>query len=208
MPMKKSKENRCQCCNKCLTAPFHLVFDEAGKHQNIAALLFDYLGKLLKEEDEKKYAVCDHCLQQLIQCYEFKQKCIRANEVSSDEGEMDENREEEAIEQNRQQQLSSASNRDFYGYNEYMSEYQTTSEGEGEGGDADDMNVEYLEESFEDDYEEFDQSSQVAKKKIPFDFSAVLVKPVFALQMGELLLHANSQKCKSNQCISILGTKS
>lgn len=84
--MRKSKTNKCKCCNSALGAvASHLIFDEAGKRQNIAFLLFDYLGKQVNESDGVQQAVCDSCLRQLIQCYEFKQKCVQANEEDSDD---------------------------------------------------------------------------------------------------------------------------
>lgn len=176
MPTKKSKENRCQCCNKSLTPPYHLVFDDEGKHRNIATLLFDYIGKLLDETDGRRYAVCDPCLQQLIQCNEFKQKCIQANEVSSD------SEEELELQPNLSDAFDNSSlNGDLYQDNEYVvNEYQN-----GKEVDADEMNVEYLEDSFEDE-NEYDQSSQIGKKKLPYDFSSVLVKPVFVLETGKI----------------------
>lgn len=93
MPMKKSKANKCKCCNSVLGAvASHLIFDDAGKQQNIAFLLFDYIGRRVIESDGDRAAVCDNCLKQLVQCYEFKQKCVQANEVDSeDEDENDGN---------------------------------------------------------------------------------------------------------------------
>lgn len=192
--MRKSKDNRCQCCNKSLIAPFHLVFDEAGKNQNIATLLFDYIGKLLDEKDGRRYAVCSPCLQQLIQCYEFKQKCIRANEstMSEDENENEdgdedeaeaeeEDEQEETNELNEQQSQSDSFDDSIQ--NEVLYEDWNESQN-GSDFDGDDMNVEYLDDSFEAEIE-YDPNSQILKKKLPFDFTAVLVKPVFVLDIGK-----------------------
>lgn len=86
--MRKSKANKCKCCNSALVAvTSHLIFDEVGKQQNIAFLLFDYIGKKVIESDGDQQAVCDNCLKQLIQCYEFKQKCVQANENDSEDDE-------------------------------------------------------------------------------------------------------------------------
>lgn len=86
--MKKSKANKCKCCNSALGAvASHLIFDDAGKEQNIAFLLFDYIGRRVIESDGDRQAVCDNCLKQLLQCYEFKQRCVQANEADSDDEE-------------------------------------------------------------------------------------------------------------------------
>lgn len=88
--MRKAKANRCKCCNTPLgEIASHLIFDEAGKERNIAFLLFDYIGKKVSESDGGQQAVCDGCLRQLIQCYEFKQKCVQANDDSEDDDDDD-----------------------------------------------------------------------------------------------------------------------
>lgn len=90
--MKKSKANKCKCCNSALGAvASHLIFDDAGKQQNIAFLLYDYIGRRVIESDSDRQAVCENCLKQLVQCYEFKQRCVQATEADSeDEDEYDE----------------------------------------------------------------------------------------------------------------------
>lgn len=86
--MKKTKTNKCKCCNSALNdVESHLIFDENGKRLNIAFLLFDYIGKTVDESDGQQQAVCDGCLNQLIHCYEFKQKCVEAIENDSDDEE-------------------------------------------------------------------------------------------------------------------------
>lgn len=96
--MRKLKAYKCKCCNSAFGAvAAHLIFDEAGKQQNIAFLLFDYIGKRVVESDGDQQAVCDNCLRQLVQCYEFKRKCVQANvddsedEDDDEEGEVDSN---------------------------------------------------------------------------------------------------------------------
>lgn len=83
--MKVLRADRCQCCNTSPDHGAHNVFDKDGKAQNIAALLHDYIGKQLNESDGIDYAICDPCWQQLLQCHAFKQKCIQANALASDE---------------------------------------------------------------------------------------------------------------------------
>lgn len=61
-----------------------MVYDAAGKERNIEFMLYDYIGKQLSEADGDHQAICDTCLTQLIQCYEFKQKCIQANEINDE----------------------------------------------------------------------------------------------------------------------------
>lgn len=167
--MKKSKENRCQCCNKSLIGDFRFVFGDEGKHHNIAALLYEYIKKSLNETDGLNYAICDPCWQQLIQYNEFKQRCIQAHELSSEES-------EEAV--------KTENDADFlFQETEFLDEYQNNSE-------LDEMNVEYLEENESlDDKNDCDQSIQIAEKVLPFDFTSVLVKPIFALENGNFLQH-------------------
>lgn len=90
--------NKCKCCNSALGAvASHLIFDEAGKQRNIAFLLFDYIGRRVIERDGDRQAVCENCLRQLIQCYEFKQKCMRANADDDSEDDVDEELESKGI---------------------------------------------------------------------------------------------------------------
>lgn len=193
--MKKSKESRCQCCNKTLTSEFHLVFGDEGKRQNIAALLFDYIKKSLDESDGLRYAICDPCWHQLIQYNEFQKECIRANELSSDDDDDDTNQTETT---QIPAQIDSIDNGSFdtmqndllYEGNEYLNETQNENTYEYE--ELDDMKVEYLEENDNFDDEHFcDQDSQIDKKKLPFDFTAVLVKPFFVLGIGNFILFEN-----------------
>lgn len=99
--MGKSKANKCKCCNSAFGAvASHLIFDEAGKQQNIAILLFDYIGKRVVESDGDQQAVCDNCLRQLVQCYEFKRKCVQANvDDSEDDDGVDEVDEVDAVDE-------------------------------------------------------------------------------------------------------------
>ncbi|XP_031630017.1 zinc finger protein 761-like [Contarinia nasturtii] len=162
--MKTTKKNRCQCCNKTLTTDYRLVFGDEGKTHNIATLLHDYIGKSLHEQDGNTYAICDLCWQQLLQYNDFKQKCLRANEMSSDEEqEEDEEGEEEEV---KDENLANTLN---YEDSEYLDESQCDGDYE--------MKVEYLEEN--DFANEWDNE----KKTIPFDFTSVLVKPIFMLEI-------------------------
>lgn len=171
--MKKSKEKRCQCCNKTLTAENHLVFGDDGKRRNIAAVLFDYIGKTLNEEDGIKYGICDPCWQQLIQYNEFKERCIRANELSSDDNNDDDD--EQTAEQHENESLHTD---DEYEDSEYLDESQNDSDC--------DMRVEYLEENDSFDEENvYEPNVEVDRKKVQFDFTTILVKPIFALEIGK-----------------------
>lgn len=78
-PLKKKKKsiNKCKCCNAALGTDFHLIFDEAGTKLNIAQLLFDSIGVRINVDDGGGQAICDGCLQQVIQTYNFKQKCLQ-----------------------------------------------------------------------------------------------------------------------------------
>lgn len=174
--MKKSKKNRCQCCNKCKASAFHSVFGNEGKLHNIAALLIDYIGKVLNENDGVEYMICDPCWQQLIQYNDFKQKCIRANlattnneeeeEQENDEVEMKEDEPVEDVYQNE-----TTTSECVYEDSEYLDEFQN------EDFDIEEMNIEYLEEDDSIDSEIF-PNFETKKKSIPFDFTAVLVRPV------------------------------
>lgn len=166
--MKKSKENRCQCCNKSLIGDFRFVFGDEGKHHNIATLLYEYIKKSLNEKDGLNYAICDPCWQQLIQYNEFKQKCIQAHEVSSDDSEDD--------------AVKIENDDDFlFQETEFLDEYQNNSE-------IDEMNVEYLDENdLFDEKNECIQNVQITEKVLPFDFTSVLVKPIFALENGNFI---------------------
>lgn len=132
--MRKSKTNKCKCCNSALgTAASHLIFDDAGKERNIAFLLFDYIGKKVSESDGDQQAVCDNCLRQLIQCYEFKQKCVQANEDedsgddSNDEMEFNEIIEEESNDMGnlvmKPDQTAAENEYGFEKYVEFIEEY-------------------------------------------------------------------------------------
>lgn len=188
--MRKSKESRCQCCNKTLTTEYHLVFGDDGKRQNIAALLFDYIKKSLNESDGLRYAICDPCWHQLIQYNEFQKQCIRANELSTD----DEDDINQAETTQMPAQIDSIDDASFntmrndllYEGDEYLNETQNDHNFEYE--ELDDMKVEYLEdnENFDDDHI-YDQDIQFDKKKLPFDFTSVLVKPFFVLGIGNCI---------------------
>lgn len=97
-PLAKKKRgtvNRCKCCNNVLGKNSHSIYDEKGKAQNIEYLLMDSIGKQTHEQEGLHQAVCDACLKQLIQTYEFKQKCLNAEsdiseeECTDDEAELD-----------------------------------------------------------------------------------------------------------------------
>lgn len=168
--MKIAKKNRCQCCNKSLTTEYHLIFGDEGKANNIAKLLHDYIGKLLHEDDENRYGICDLCWQQLIQYNEFKEKCLRANELSSDDEEQDDD--DEGEEEDDKSTVDTLNYED----SEYLDEFQYGSDCE--------MKVEYLEEN--DDENEWDQIADNDKQSNPFDFTSVLVKPIFMLEIGKI----------------------
>lgn len=184
--MRKSKESRCQCCNKSLASDFHLVFGEDGKRQNIAALLFDYIKKTLNENDSLRYAICDPCWQQLIQYNEFQQKCMRANQLSSDDegGDVEETMPAAVKDESIDGSFDSMNNELQYEDSEYLDECPNDSDIDY---DLDDMKVEYLEEDDAFDDEHFcNQDVQTTeKKKLPFDFTSVLVKPFFILGIGK-----------------------
>lgn len=91
--------------------------------------------------DPDQQAVCDNCLRQLVQCYEFKQKCVQANVDDSEdddgeEGEVDSNGiievdldEAENIEKSEQ-----ASTENDYEFNKYA---EIIEECENEDGEED-----------------------------------------------------------------------
>lgn len=207
--MKKSKEGRCQCCNNTLTENSHLVFGDEGRNFNIATLLFNYIRKSLNESDGLKYAICDPCWQQLIHYNEFQQKCIRANEIANEDDEMEEDDEfdndndneiEEEVKKgddiNSSGKLTQgieSQNEDgiFYGNVEsqddnnfkYNCEYDE---------ELDDMQIEYLDENDILDEENWCtqesnaiQSANDELKKLQFNFTPVLVKPIFMLGIGK-----------------------
>lgn len=187
--MRKSKVDRCQCCNKSLANDCHLVFGDEGKRQNIATLLFDYIKKSLNENDGLNYAICDPCWQQLIQYNDFQQKCIRANELSneSDDDNCEVAAEPEIVTETNDSFDASydlMKNDILYEDSEYLEEFQNDSDFDNE---LNEMNVEYLEENDAfDDENVFNQDVQPDKKKLPFDFTSVLVKPFFVLGIGNL----------------------
>lgn len=82
--MKVLRADRCQCCNTLLDIDAHNIFDDDGKAQNLAGLLYDNIDKQLDERDGINYAICDSCWQQLLQCHAFKQKCMQANAIATD----------------------------------------------------------------------------------------------------------------------------
>lgn len=202
--MKKSKENRCQCCNETVATKNHLVFGDEGKRQNIAAVLFDYIGKSLNEQDGIKYGICDPCWQQLIQYSEFREKCIRANKLSNnddddniddakleDEVDDDENNEDDdydddddQMEEETSEQNESLPNEDRYEDSEYLEDSQNESDY--------DMKVEYLEENDSFDDEIVGQPNiEIERKKI-FDLASILVKPIFLLEIGKCITFRQS----------------
>lgn len=79
-PCKKKKKpiNKCKCCNSALGSYYHLIYDENGTNLNIARLLQDSVGISINVADGEDQAICDGCLQQVIQTYNFKQKCLQA----------------------------------------------------------------------------------------------------------------------------------
>lgn len=183
--MKKSKENRCQCCNKTPSGTFHFVFDDEGKRQNIAQLLHDYIGKSLHEVDEIRYAICDPCWQQLIQYNDFKQKCIRANERTSDD---DNDDNDELVNKfhepffslehlnNTLPNENENENEFEYENSEFLEEYQD---------DIDYViNVEYLEENYPFEGENNECKPELTKKNIPINFTTVFVKPASISKIG------------------------
>lgn len=203
--MKKSKVGRCQCCNNALTENSHLVFGDEGRNFNIATLLFNYIKKALNESDGLKYAICDPCWQQLIQYNEFQQKCIRANAIASDEEEVDElDNDEDEVEkdvENMKKENDSTmtlgvgtqnetggiyANGESQAVNNFQYECEYDEE-------LDDMQIEYLDENDVLDEENWctqeenaeQAASNDALKKIAFDFTPVLVKPIFMLGIGK-----------------------
>lgn len=196
--MKKSKEGRCQCCNNTLTENSHLVFSDEGRSVNIATLLFNYIKKSLNESDGLKYAICDPCWQQLIQYNEFQQKCIRANEMASDEEEMeaeeesdddnDNDNEEEEVDNSGYGKMTRNEGGMFCANDESQSE--TNYEYDEELDEK--WQIEYLEENDALDEENWcTQESNAIQpandglQKLPFDFTPVLVKPIFMLGIGK-----------------------
>lgn len=155
---------------------YHLVFGDEGKKRNIAAVLYDYIGKSLKESDGIHYGICEPCWQQLIQYKEFKEKCIRANEVSSDENDGDcDDVNTSSAEENEFMQAEYV-----YEDSEYLDESQNDSDYE--------MNVEYLEESDTYDEDLCERNAEIERKKLSeFDFTTILVKPIFVLEIGKQL---------------------
>lgn len=206
--MKKSKEGRCQCCNNTLTENSHLVFGDEGRNINIATLLFNYIKKALNENDGLKYAVCDPCWQQLIQYNEFQQKCIRANQVASEEEEVEETVDNEAVENCNDNEMKEGDDemvvngkmiQEVESYSEHGDESQHNSNFEEYqqyeyDEDLDDMQIEYLDENDMVDDENWCDNQDTntvrlpndAHKKLPFDFTSVLVKPIFMLGIGTI----------------------
>lgn len=183
--MKKSKKNRCQCCNKTFAAKIHLVFDDEGKKRNIAAVLLDYIGKSLNELDGIEYGICDSCWQQLIHYNEFKEKCIRANEANSDDDENNIDNDNDNIEGDEaSEQNESSSNVNGYVLSEYLDESQYEYLDESE-----DMTAEYLDENDSFDEENVrETNTQIERKKVHFDFTSIIVKPIFMLEIGKQLI--------------------
>lgn len=183
--MRKLKVNHCQCCSAELNGEIHLVFDDEGKRLNIASLLVDHIGQHLNENDGTKYAICNQCWLQLIKFQEFRQKCIQANTVASDDN-------GDSIEQ---QTKKSVSNSLFENSIEAKCNVQETGESLNpdslDENELDKMKIDYLDEIFEiDDIMDTETSSPIKNvedpivndlkngKKLPFDFSQILVKPV------------------------------
>lgn len=197
--MKVLKENRCQCCNTSLGIDAHNVFGEDGRKQNIASLLFDNIGKKLNENNGIQYAICDSCWQQLIQCHEFKQKCIRANEMAAEE-ENSVNNDDKTIRNDIEstemysplkfyEELKSDKNQyaKMKPYEEILYELESN-----------DMEVEYLDDNYDMYEEDIEYASSNTNTCIvesnsdkssgtiilPFDFTSILVKPFFVLRFG------------------------
>lgn len=207
--MKKSKEGRCQCCNNTLTENSHLVFGDEGRNFNIATLLFNYIKKTLNENDGIKYAICDSCWQQLIQYNEFQQKCIRANEMAceEDEEEMeeegvvseegdDDNNGTVTVQQNMQNMGSQSEVGIFYGNGQSQSNTNNFGYECKYDEELDDMQIEYLDENDILDEENWCTTQETPNSiqpsidgltKLPFDFTPVLVKPIFLLGIGKSL---------------------
>lgn len=76
-----------------LNDDYHLIYDERGKEQGIETLLQEAIGIHVSESDGLHQAICDACLQQVIQTYEFKQRCLHAadDEAPSEPSDVDEN---------------------------------------------------------------------------------------------------------------------
>lgn len=70
---------KCKCCQIALTSDYHFIYDDRGIELNIETLLYEAVGIQVSESDGAQQAICDACLQQTIQTYEFKQRCWQAN---------------------------------------------------------------------------------------------------------------------------------
>lgn len=97
---RRIRPSKCKCCNSTLKKDYHLIYGERGKELDIETLLRDAIGIQTSEADGASQIICDSCLEQVIQTYEFKQRCLQAanDESPSDRSEdEEENNEEETI---------------------------------------------------------------------------------------------------------------
>lgn len=148
--MRKSKVNKCKCCYSALgVGPSHLIFDEAGKRQNIAFLLFDYIGRTVYESNGDQQAVCDNCLRQLVQSFEFKQRCLRT--VGSDDS--DDEEEEEIVEEYNETVDDNLTLNEFDQYVEFIDDCGEQADGdEDEEVDGDGTSAEHMVDGAEYEY--------------------------------------------------------
>lgn len=100
---KKKSTLKCRCCSKALHDNYHFIYDDEGKKLNIEFLLLDSIGLRTNESDGSTQAICEPCLKQVYQTYEFKQRCLNATTEESGEDEdnvsVDEEPTEEVIEE-------------------------------------------------------------------------------------------------------------
>lgn len=147
---KKKSIKKCKCCNVALAADFHLIFDEAGSKLNIAQLLHDSIGIRINAEDGDGQAICDGCLQQIIQTYNFKQKCLQAADGDTSDEEKANQDFDDGVELLEDEYLDDVySNQDNNKSEEEVSFNVTNDNVEYE--DLEHSDVEYLTETLEDE---------------------------------------------------------
>lgn len=204
--LRNLKGNRCQCCNSTLSTDFRLVFDETGRKQNIASLLFDHIGKKLKDDNGIRHAICQQCWQQLIKYREFRRKCLLANAATSDGGDGDDDFNDEGdnseyykneIDDTLTTTHSTAEDHSYENEiskaGDYIEKSRSPLSDAFDDSELDYMVADYLDENFSFD-ENVETETKINNKitddadkileqlksvrKLPFDFSQILIKPV------------------------------
>lgn len=70
---------KCLRCLNTLTDSYKLIFDKSGKEMQLQTLLSKYLDLDIKESYDEFQAICNNCLNELIDIYDLKSRLIKEN---------------------------------------------------------------------------------------------------------------------------------